>query len=443
MKAKVRNNTVVFTNDLHRIKVEEKMMKTTSCSQISFERKPHVAFAAAVALFICFVCITCFGITVKAETYAQLNPGSYTEYTLQGSEDIYFKITPSKIGYHKFNFRAYGSFNIYLYREIDAGTVFVTSTNGSKTSPDGYENGSYLLPGEYYLKVSNNSSKAARKFQIKDTFTEYTFNNQKAVSFEQPQTIKLQEKINGFVNWQNENDWFRLQVAEKGKYSFRMLAYDLRISYLGYSVYNSNLQQVYGSQSGGSFTCDLTPGTYYIKVATSAPDRQSERYTFWGFLDTPASQKKAASTPKSAAGAAPGSTYTAKNIVYYVTNSRTLTITNINTNKSTVTIPKTVTINNVSYPVTTIKANACRNNTKIKKVVIGANVTIINKNAFHGCKNLKTIKIKSKKLKKIGTGAFKKISKKATIYVPASKYKAYKKMLKKANIGKRNKIKKY
>ena len=82
----------------------------------------------------------------------------------------------------------------------------------------------------------------------------------------------------------------------------------------------------------------------------------------------------------------------------------------------TLTIPATVTIQGKKYTVTTIGSKA-----------------------FSGCKNLKQVTIKSKKITKIGKNAFKNVNKKIVIKTPKSKKKAYKKLLKKA--GYKGKVK--
>ena len=73
----------------------------------------------------------------------------------------------------------------------------------------------------------------------------------------------------------------------------------------------------------------------------------------------------------------------------------------------------------------------------MKKATIGKRVTSIGKNAFYGCKKLKTITIKSSKVKTIGKNAFKSINKKATITLKGTKKanKALKKKLKKSSVG--------
>lgn len=96
----------------------------------------------------------------------------------------------------------------------------------------------------------------------------------------------------------------------------------------------------------------------------------------------------------------------------------------------TITIPATVTVDGITYKVTSIAPRALKGKTKVTKAVIGANVTKIGKEAFSGCRKLKTITIKSTKLKTIGANAIKNIYKKAKIYCPKKKRNAYKKLFK-------------
>ena len=135
--------------------------------------------------------------------------------------------------------------------------------------------------------------------------------------------------------------------------------------------------------------------------------------------------------------------------------------------KGTVTVPLEVTIDGVTYKVTSIADNAFKVNKKLKKVVVGSNITSIGKNAFAGCtsltsitigknvkkigknaftgcKKLKSIIIKTKKLttKTVKKGAFNGISKKVVVKVPKSKYKTYKKLLPAKGLKKAVKIRK-
>ena len=110
--------------------------------------------------------------------------------------------------------------------------------------------------------------------------------------------------------------------------------------------------------------------------------------------------------------------------------------------KGTVTIPDTVTIDGITYKVTAIEANAFKNNKNITKVIIGKNVTVIGNNAFSGCKKLKTITVKTTKLKSVGKKALKGIHAKAKIKVPKSKLKKNKSLFKNKGQGKNVKVSK-
>jgi len=129
-------------------------------------------------------------------------------------------------------------------------------------------------------------------------------------------------------------------------------------------------------------------------------------------------------------------------------------------------IPDTVTIDGITYKVTSIAKNAFNGCSKLTSVTIGKNVTSIGdkafykctkltkitipskvnkigKSAFEGCKKLKTIKIKTTKLtsKKVGSKAFKGTPKNAKVTVPKKSLKSYKKFLYKKGLNKKAKIK--
>ncbi len=107
------------------------------------------------------------------------------------------------------------------------------------------------------------------------------------------------------------------------------------------------------------------------------------------------------------------------------------------------TVPDTITVGGVVYKVAEIKANAFKNNKKLKKVVIGKNIEKIGAKAFYGCKKLANITIKTTKLKSktVGKKAFGKIYKKPVVKMPKSKKKAYKKWIYKKGLTKKAKVK--
>ena len=138
-----------------------------------------------------------------------------------------------------------------------------------------------------------------------------------------------------------------------------------------------------------------------------------------------------------------GDTFTSGNNKYKVTSSSTVTFTGLkNTKKTESSIPKAVTFGGKTFKVTAIAEKALKGNTKLKKVTIGENVKTIGASAFYGCKNLKTIIIKSTKLTTVGKNALKGINAKATIKVPAKKLSDYKNRLKNKGQGKKVTIEK-
>lgn len=94
----------------------------------------------------------------------------------------------------------------------------------------------------------------------------------------------------------------------------------------------------------------------------------------------------------------------------------------INKKATSITIPSTVKLKGVTYKVTSIAKNAFINNKKLKKVTISSNIT----------------KIGSKAFTKAGSSNYKKLS----VKVPSSKYKTYKKLLKKKGLSSKAKVKK-
>ena len=143
---------------------------------------------------------------------------------------------------------------------------------------------------------------------------------------------------------------------------------------------------------------------------------------------------------------AKGTKLTAKGASYQVTSAAeknpTVVYKGSKKQKASVTIPDTVTIDKVTYKVTSIAANAFKNNKKLKKVVIGKNVTKIGKKAFYGCSKLKKITVKTTKLtkKNVGSQAFKGIHKKATFKVPKKKISSYRKVFRARGAAKTTKV---
>lgn len=100
-----------------------------------------------------------------------------------------------------------------------------------------------------------------------------------------------------------------------------------------------------------------------------------------------------------------------------------------NKEQAKVVIPQSIHYNGREYKVVKIADRAFYKHTKLRQVTIPESCTTIGVKAFYGCKKLKSITIKSKKLKTVGRQAFTKIDKKAVINVPKGKSKKYKKLI--------------
>ena len=149
---------------------------------------------------------------------------------------------------------------------------------------------------------------------------------------------------------------------------------------------------------------------------------------------------------------------------YKVTGNKTVAYVGTRDKKTTkISIGNTVKYKGITYKITSVAAKALRNNGKITQIVVGNNVTSIGTSAFEGCKSLKKITVgtkvasiggnafknckklsvitlKTTKLKTVKANVFKGIYAKAKIYVPKSKLKTYKKLLKKKGQGTKVKI---
>ena len=136
---------------------------------------------------------------------------------------------------------------------------------------------------------------------------------------------------------------------------------------------------------------------------------------------------------------------TYKNVNYKILSKskKTAAVTGPKNKKLTsVSIAKTVKIDGVAYKVTQINAKAFKSCKKLKKIVIGSSIKKIGSEAFAQCSKLANINMKKVSgLTSIKGKAFSKISAKAKITVPAKKLKKYTKMLKKAGLPKKAKIK--
>ena len=134
--------------------------------------------------------------------------------------------------------------------------------------------------------------------------------------------------------------------------------------------------------------------------------------------------------PEEQTGLKKGQKVTVKGYTYKVKNASEVIFMGVKNKKAkTITIPAKVKLNGKYYKVTELAAKSLKG-VQAKTIVIGSQVKVIGKSAMQNCKKLKTLKIKSTKLKKVGKNAFKGVSKKAKVTVPKKMKSTYKKLLK-------------
>ena len=130
-----------------------------------------------------------------------------------------------------------------------------------------------------------------------------------------------------------------------------------------------------------------------------------------------------------------GDKVTVGKITYQVTNAAKKEAAVVKAAKVKKTVVKaTVKVKGVSCKVTKIAKSAFAKNKKLKQIVIGKNVTTIEKKAFYKDRALTKIEFKGSKLKVVGKQAFSGVSKKAVVKAPKKAKKAILKKCKKGGL---------
>lgn len=191
----------------------------------------------------------------------------------------------------------------------------------------------------------------------------------------------------------------------------------------GFPILNMAAEQILSNELRNvTMTVNVTDST----VPQAGPVNQND-----GTIQTPVDN------PPTVNDAPEVKVYTVSGLKYSITSKtadkeRTVTLTGaVNKKIKNVNVKNSIKINGKTYKVTEIAAGAFKNCKKLKKVTIGLNITKIGKKAFYGCSSLKKVIVKSKSLKKVGKGAFKKVNSSIKMTVPKTKASAYKKLLKK------------
>ncbi|WP_027296613.1 discoidin domain-containing protein [Robinsoniella sp. KNHs210] len=117
-----------------------------------------------------------------------------------------------------------------------------------------------------------------------------------------------------------------------------------------------------------------------------------------------------------------GKTYTSGYLKYKITGKDSAEVTGTTQKSRTdITVHSTVKIMGKTFKVTGVQRSAFKNNKKLKSVVIGKNVKVIDKYAFYNCTSLKSVRMmKPSSLSEIGEKAFKKCTSLTGITLPST-----------------------
>lgn len=172
------------------------------------------------------------------------------------------------------------------------------------------------------------------------------------------------------------------------------------------------LSVAYDDGTDKTITSAYTTDAAKIDMSKAGKKTLTVSYTEKGVTKTAAIEITVLSKPEAVKEAVPvkNAVYKVGNLKYKVTKSAssngTVTVVEAtSTSLTSVTIPKTVTLDGYTFQVTSVQSKAFENMSKLKKIKIGDNVTSIGSSAFSG------------------------INKKAEIQVSSAKYKAVKKLL--------------
>ncbi|MCR5418060.1 MAG: leucine-rich repeat domain-containing protein [Lachnospiraceae bacterium] len=344
-----------------------------------------------------------------------------------------------------------------------ANTPFVchfANMHGTETSPRKYSVALYLPKGTYWLKLQAPAGETVN-VNVGLTHASYGVNPVMGDSHDNPVMVDIKSGGTGCMSYklygsddawysahQNFEDWYKISVPATGNYQFKLDRKGRTWSPY-FTLYDKDMNRVYFS-----FDSDvlLTKGSYYMEVKTSDNSDDMGKagyYHFFGVRTYPAK----------------GAVITDGKLNYKVTKAGLtggkLEATGTgdyfyqNPNCKKLNIPNTTTIDGITYSVTSIASYAFNGKNRFTTITVGDNVTKIGQNGFYGCtgcKNLtigkglttigahafadcyklKTVKIKSTKIKTVKTQAFYNSPKKTTFKVPKAKVKAYKKKFRKA-----------
>lgn len=184
----------------------------------------------------------------------------------------YYKVELDKAG--KLTAEGWAYFSHAKFRLIDQnGTAVISDTlyNGSRETPEVWNESRYLEPGIYYIAASRSSNGGT--YDLKLSFeaannTESEPNN----GTTQAQLFPNSGKVEGLTSWNDDTDYYTFTLSQDKTVDFRLLSY---FSYAGITLMDAKQNRLFSDTlyNGSSTTPEvftkayaLPKGQYYIKV---------------------------------------------------------------------------------------------------------------------------------------------------------------------------------
>ncbi|WP_078431827.1 pre-peptidase C-terminal domain-containing protein [Metabacillus halosaccharovorans] len=199
-----------------------------------------------------------------------------------------YTITITEAGRLSLDMTSYVDTFTYITLYDSSNNVIIDDyTRGSSVTPAKYTNWVDVEPGTYRLKISDGDYESnTGSYEITPTFTSAgNFNevepNNGTV---EAQPLKFNEKLNGFLSWDNTADYFKITVERSGQLNIDLSSYVDTFTYI--TLLDEDNNEVMDGYVQGSSknpakyiqSVDVNKGTYYLKVHDGDYEQNTGKY---------------------------------------------------------------------------------------------------------------------------------------------------------------------
>ncbi len=324
-----------------------------------------------------------------------------------------FSLKTGSAGYYRVLIECTGSSVKNKVLGITSSIQYTADTNFAFTSTDITYYYDYI--GKYTMYAIGSPNKIPQSYKKIDDFKKDSSCTIVSESVDIKSRVPAPKNVQAKLVTKNNKKYYRV-TWDKDGYSHGIAG-----TLYSNSVFNSEVTSVDIPAAEGT-------NKISVKTITDSHELRANSLPFSITLENGTEKEAPVTVEKKIVETKLPEVITVNGITYKLGADNTATVTAI-TGVKNATIDQ-ITLDGVTYRVTSIAPSACEGNRKIKNLSIASSVEKIDSKAFFNCKKLKEIKIKANKELTIGDSAFKKINKKATIKISGVKGKAKKKLLK-------------